>query len=339
MTESLFSRIKKECPRFDFIWNYPRDHREFRGIKDLYDNADFLKAIHDNICKDCLFRDDCKLLSYRHFVQKNVIINDFNGLDREVVVFKKPLICIDDVQNVDCGGKSNYVDIDGTLVPRDENIRYAKWIDNMSRSADQSLDRFYGYALSNEWDYFITLTTDKMKVDRYDDDAVKALWRECRRTLQRFDENVRILIVPERHKDGALHFHGLVGTERTWTMKLAVNPRTGNQMYSSSGTPLFEFPFWNYGMATCAIIDFGKEGEDLDLSPAAHRRRVTNYLMKYVTKNFGIEYRKRRFYHTLNLCNKTKEVLNLLPEELEGVYSTMVVYKDTEDFTIFREKK
>ena len=121
-------------------------------------------------------------------------------------------------------------------------------------------------------------------------------------------------------------------------MKLAFNPRTGKQMYSGAGSPLFEFPFWKYGMATCAIIDFGKPGDEPDLSPAAHRRRVTNYLVKYVTKNFGVEYRKRRFYHTLNLSTKTKEVLNLSAEEIEERCTGMTVYKETEDFIILRQE-
>ena len=213
-----------------------------------------------------------------------MIVNNFNDMDREVIVFKKPLICLDDVQNAECGGKSNYVDIDGVLVPRNENTRYSKWLENMDRSADQSLDRFYGYALSNKWDYFITLTTDPKKVNRYDDEAVRALWRECRRTLQRFDKDVRILLSLERHGDNALHFHGLVGMERQWAMKLAFNPRTGKQMYSGAG------------------------------------------------------YRKRRFYHTLNLSTKTKEVLNLSAEEIEERCVGMTVYKETEDFIILRQE-
>lgn len=149
---------------------------------------------------------------------------------------------------------------------------------------------------------------------------------------------VRILLGLERHKDNALHFHGLVGMDRQWTMKLAVNPHTNKQMYSAAGSPLFEFPFWKYGMATCAIIDFGRPGEEQELSPAAHRRRVTNYLVKYVTKSFGVEYKKRRFYHTLNLVNKTKEVLNLSPEEIAERCRDLKVYKETDDFVILRKE-
>ena len=126
MAESLFSRMMKECPRFDFIRDYPWSHREFSRIKDVYENTEFLKAIHDDICKDCILREDCKLISYRHFVRKNVIVNNFNDMDREVIVFKKPLICLDDAQNAECGGKSNYVDIDGVLVPQEQLCRYRR---------------------------------------------------------------------------------------------------------------------------------------------------------------------------------------------------------------------
>ena len=40
-----------------------------------------------------------------------------------------------------------------------------------------------------------------------------------------------------------------------------------------------------------------------------------------------VEYRKRRFYHTLNLSTKTKEVLNLSAEEIEERCTGMTVYK------------
>lgn len=67
----------------------------------------------------------------------------------------------------------NYFEINGCLFPKDENLSNAKFLENMDNSARQSRDAFWGYALSNSWDYFITLTTNRMKVDRYDDEQVK----------------------------------------------------------------------------------------------------------------------------------------------------------------------
>lgn len=52
-----------------------------------------------------------------------------------------------------------------------------------------------------------------------------------------------------------------------------------------------------------------------------------------------VEYRKRRFYHTLNLSTKTKEVLNLSAEQIEERCTGMTVYKETEDFIILRQEQ
>lgn len=324
---SQFSRIKSSCIRAEDVLGYCPSEFVF-GSKEWesrYDNADFLKDVNDNICKDCLLRNSCQIIKYRHFVRKNIIINYFEH-DEEVIVFKKDLFCMDDVKNLSCGGGASYINIDGLLYPRDENQSYSDFLDNMARSARQSLDRFYGYALSNSWDYFFTLTTDKRKVDRFDDEEVKKLWKICREKIQTFDSNARIIICPERHENGALHFHGLCSMKRQWTMRLAFDPHTGNQLYSKNGDPLFEFPFWEFGMTTCAI-----------LRPNENPRQVANYLLSYITKQDNLGYRKKRFFHTQNLRFKEKDVLYLSPEHISSVTDSYEVYKETDKMIIYRK--
>jgi len=57
----------------------------------------------------------------------------------------------------------------------------------------------------NEFNYFITLTFDKNKVDRLNDKAVlncyKIFLKEIRKTCNTF----RFITFPERHKKGGLH--------------------------------------------------------------------------------------------------------------------------------------
>lgn len=60
--------------------------------------------------------------------------------------------------------------------------------------------------------------------------------------------------------------------------------------------------------------------------------------VKCLRMDGDVEYRKRRFYHTLNLSTKTKEVLNLSAEEIEERCTGMTVYKETEDFIILRQE-
>ena len=68
----------------------------------------------------------------------------------------------------------------------------------------------YNYSLANDWDWFVTLTFDPQKVDRYN-------YSDCAKKLKNFIDvtrrkcpGLKYLFVPELHKDGAFHFHGLI---------------------------------------------------------------------------------------------------------------------------------
>lgn len=68
------------------------------------------------------------------------------------------------------------------------------------------------YALCNEWDYFITLTQDQLKVgDRYDlDQYIKDLGVWLRNRYYPRGIKIDYLLIPEKHQDGAWHIHGLI---------------------------------------------------------------------------------------------------------------------------------
>ena len=64
--------------------------------------------------------------------------------------------------------------------------------------------------LCNKFDYFCTFTFDAEKIDRYN-------YSLCQKKLRKFFDNFKqryapdfkYLIIPEFHKDGAVHFHGV----------------------------------------------------------------------------------------------------------------------------------
>lgn len=67
------------------------------------------------------------------------------------------------------------------------------------------------YALCNEWKYFVTLTIDQSKFDRYNLTLYKkSLGKFLNNWNSRHSEKVTYLLVPEFHKDGAIHMHGLM---------------------------------------------------------------------------------------------------------------------------------
>lgn len=66
-------------------------------------------------------------------------------------------------------------------------------------------------ALSNDWQYFITLTLDPTKYDRFD----LCKWHKdlsvfFRLYNRHFNCSIKYLLVPERHSNGAWHMHGLI---------------------------------------------------------------------------------------------------------------------------------
>lgn len=69
----------------------------------------------------------------------------------------------------------------------------------------------YELAICNDWDYFCTFTIDKTKYDRYDLRKFHIDFTRMIRNLNRKDGyNIKYLLIPEMHKDGAWHMHGLL---------------------------------------------------------------------------------------------------------------------------------
>lgn len=125
-------------------------------------------------------------------------------------------------------------------------------------------------ALCNHFTHFLTWTLDAALIDRYDVDEVK---RRVTSTLKNlgFRKGFRYVIVPEFHKDGAIHFHGLcsLGSVRLCP---ACNPHTGQPLHTDRGQPVFNMQDWTLGFSTCIPIDENYE-------------RTCNYIVKYLSKD------------------------------------------------------
>lgn len=65
--------------------------------------------------------------------------------------------------------------------------------------------------LCNDWDYFVTFTIDRLKYNRYDLDMFKKEFTQwIRDTRKKDNTGWKYLLIPELHKDGAWHMHGLL---------------------------------------------------------------------------------------------------------------------------------
>ena len=110
---------------------------------------------------------------------------------------------------------------------------------DMERSMRRARAKLRRLALANQFEYFVTLTLDPARIDRYDPAAVtKALGRWADNMVRR--HGLRYILVPELHKDGAIHFHGF----------MAGGLKASDSGVEWGGRPVYNLPQWPYGFTT-----------------------------------------------------------------------------------------
>ena len=117
----------------------------------------------------------------------------------------------------------------------------------------------------------------------YSPDAVedKASWDDCYSHLKTWLSNrvsrngLKYVIVPERHKSGAIHFHGILNSSAL-KLSRARSPHTGRAL-THNGNPLYNLDDWRAGFSSAEVIRGG--GED--------RAKVAKYIFKYMGKQSG----------------------------------------------------
>jgi hypothetical protein len=137
-------------------------------------------------------------------------------------------------------------------------------------------------ALCNEMAYFVTLTLDKSKVDRHDVAAVtKKLNAWLSNQVQR--KGLWYVLVPELHKDGAVHYHGLFNAALPVTDSGTLVPPGGGkprkprskaqreEWLADGGQIVYNLPGWPYGFTTAMKL----HGE---------YDRAVSYVCKYIGK-------------------------------------------------------
>lgn len=75
----------------------------------------------------------------------------------------------------------------------------------------RSRSRVFELAMCNDWDCFVTLTLDEKKYDRFNLKAyIKDLSQFIRDERKKTGAEIKYLLVPELHKNGAWHLHGMM---------------------------------------------------------------------------------------------------------------------------------
>lgn len=178
---------------------------------------------------------------------------------------------------------------------------YKNHVDEVS--IKRTKKKVYDYAKSNEWQWFVTFTFSPDKVNRYDYDECTKYLSKWFNNLKRSSPALSYLVVPEQHKDGAYHFHGLFSgiNERqiVWTGKYVVKRVRGlRSKFVRTKEKIYKIGSYKLGWMTATKV---REME-----------KVTSYITKYITKDMlnGLHGRKR-YWCSRNLVLPLEEVFTL----------------------------
>ena len=157
--------------------------------------------------------------------------------------------------------------------------------EDLERSRRRAVARITDYARCTPFEWFVTLTLDGAKINRYDyAEVVKKLGVYCSNRVQR--QGLRYLLVAEPHQDGALHFHGFFGglPERDFIpsgtyvggpiKKKPRRPRSAAEAarwVECGAHEVYNLRSWRYGFTTAVRLD-----ENYDAA--------ITYVCKYIRK-------------------------------------------------------
>lgn len=187
-----------------------------------------------------------------------------------------------------------------TPTPKDEGQRF-------SNSISRSKARIFELASCNEFTHFCTFTQDQEKRDRFNLKEFRKDFAMLVRNLNRErDEGAKIkyLLIPEQHKDGAWHLHGLLKglTDedlRPFDLSEKLPERIRKQL--AKGVKVYDWTRYRraFGYFTCTEID--------------NQLAVSKYITKYISKDLQKTVREageHLFFASQGLNGRTAIVKN-----------------------------
>lgn len=173
------------------------------------------------------------------------------------------------------GTHPEYVPFYPDTITRVKNMCSTSPEESIKRSQRRTVNMIYDYSRSNPWEWFLTLTLNPDKVDRFN-------YQECTAKLSKWLNNMRrscpdmmYLVVPEQHKSGAWHFHGLFARCDALSFK-------DSGLTDSKGRVIWNVGKYRLGFSTATRI--------------TDRKRTASYICKYITKELCADTMGRKRY-------------------------------------------
>lgn len=174
---------------------------------------------------------------------------------------------------VQCKSVRNKGVVDDRPNVKKNTVNETKLSSNISRARS----RIREYGLCNPWDYFVTMTINQVFFNRYDLKAFKKVLSQWIRDYnKKHGTNIKYLLIPEKHKNGAWHFHGFfmglsLDNLSPFTLDMKIPEYIREKL--KKGETVYFWPAYQ-----------DKFGWNI-VEPIRDLAKATSYITKYITKD------------------------------------------------------
>ncbi len=169
--------------------------------------------------------------------------------------------------------------------------------------------------ICNNFDLFCTFTFDPKRFNSKSIAFCKSYMNHWTHNAKaRHSKFLQYLIVPEKHKSGAIHFHALIKN---------YEGRLKDSGHKQGGRTIYNIPHWHFGFSTAVKID--------------NQEAVSRYIRKYISKDMILLPGAKRYFCSQGLVRPTKRQNLVVIPFLKEVKSSFCCDIDNEYYTIFKK--
>ena len=201
----------------------------------------------------------------------------------------------------------------------------------LSNSISRTRSKVFELAECNPWELFVTLTLDPKKYERHDiKKFIKDLAHFIRNYKAKHSLDIKYLLIPERHQDGAWHMHGfLMGLPIEHLTPFTLNERLPEKIRNRLRKGIAVYTWQDYA------VRFGYA----DIEQIEIREAASKYITKYITEDLGRavkELNNHMYYSSKGL--QTAELVLVAPmthpleaPDFENEYVSVKRYKSLKE--------
>lgn len=147
----------------------------------------------------------------------------------------------------------------------------------LEKSISRSKRVIREYALCNDFEWFCTFTIASQNADRFSLQSCEDNLRRRLKSYKQYHKDFIYLLIPEKHENGAFHFHGLMGgIDQKDLILFNIN--------DFDKLPYYILRYLNEDRDIYYFKQFFKKTGFCTLTRIENKNKSANYITKYITK-------------------------------------------------------